>query len=90
MLIVLLLDDESDFMDHESNSAFASTVAPASIVTSLLAMFALFSRAGLKFDHEEAHSARYDADVTAQLFCEIVNRWRDLCGWNPHQDSAAP
>ena len=45
--------------------------------------------AGLKFDHGEAHSARYDADLTAQLFCEIVNRWRDLGGWNPHQDSAS-
>lgn len=44
--------------------------------------------AGLSFDHKEAHSARYDADLTAQLFCEIVNRWRDLGGWNPHQDSA--
>lgn len=44
--------------------------------------------AGLNFNHEEAHSARYDADLTAQLFCEIVNRWRDLGGWNPHQDSA--
>lgn len=44
--------------------------------------------AGLKFDHEEAHSARYDADLTAQLFCEIVNRWRDLGGWNPQRDSA--
>lgn len=44
--------------------------------------------AGLNFDQKEAHSARYDADLTAQLFCEIVNRWRDLGGWNPHQDSA--
>ncbi len=45
--------------------------------------------AGLKFNHDEAHSARYDADLTAQLFCEIVNRWRDLGGWNPDQDSAS-
>jgi ribonuclease T len=44
--------------------------------------------AGLEFNHEEAHSARYDADLTAQLFCEIVNRWRDLGGWNPNEDSA--
>ncbi len=44
--------------------------------------------AGLAFDHSEAHSARYDANLTAQLFCAIVNRWRDLGGWNPHLDSA--
>lgn len=43
--------------------------------------------AGLTFNHEEAHSARYDATLTAQLFCEIVNRWRDLGGWNPNEDS---
>ena len=44
--------------------------------------------AGLNFNHDEAHSARYDAELTAQLFCEIVNRWRDLGGWKPHEDSA--
>ena len=44
--------------------------------------------AGLTFNHEEAHSARYDATLTAQLFCEIVNRWRDLGGWNPNEGSA--
>ena len=45
--------------------------------------------AGLEFNHDEAHSARYDADLTAQLFCEIVNRWRDLGGWDPNEDSAS-
>lgn len=44
--------------------------------------------AGLPFDQQEAHSARYDANLTAQLFCTIVNRWRDLGGWDPEQDSA--
>ncbi|MEX2525361.1 MAG: ribonuclease T [Gammaproteobacteria bacterium] len=31
--------------------------------------------AGLEWDSSEAHSARYDAEVTARLFCNIVNRW---------------
>jgi len=31
--------------------------------------------AGIKWDNEEAHSAVYDAERTAELFCEIVNRW---------------
>lgn len=31
--------------------------------------------AGLEWDSDQAHSARYDAHQTAQLFCEIVNRW---------------
>ena len=41
--------------------------------------------AGIDFDEAEAHSAKYDADRTAQLFCMIVNRWRDLGGWPPTQ-----
>jgi len=31
--------------------------------------------AGIKWDSEKAHSARYDAERTAELFCKIVNRW---------------
>lgn len=31
--------------------------------------------AGLGWDAREAHSAIYDAEKTAELFCSIVNRW---------------
>jgi ribonuclease T len=34
--------------------------------------------AGHAFDTREAHSAIYDAERTAELFCTIVNRWRQL------------
>ncbi len=34
--------------------------------------------AGFDFDAREAHSALYDAERTAQLFCTIINRWKDL------------
>lgn len=37
--------------------------------------------AGIPFDENEAHSARYDAEKTAELFCRIVNRWQELGGW---------
>ncbi|NUU67799.1 ribonuclease T [Enterobacteriaceae bacterium BIT-l23] len=37
--------------------------------------------AGIAFDAEQAHSALYDTEQTAQLFCEIVNRWKRLGGW---------
>jgi len=37
--------------------------------------------AGIDFNNEEAHSARYDAEKTAELFCHIVNRWQELGGW---------
>ena len=37
--------------------------------------------AGIAFSNKEAHSAAYDAERTAELFCTIVNRWRELGGW---------
>lgn len=39
--------------------------------------------AGLDWDAAEAHSARYDTERTAQLFCTIVNRWSELGGLDP-------
>jgi ribonuclease T len=35
--------------------------------------------AGLSWDNNKAHSALYDAQVTAELFCKMVNQWRQLC-----------
>jgi len=34
--------------------------------------------AGLPWDEAGAHSAVYDAERTAELFCTIVNRWAEL------------
>lgn len=34
--------------------------------------------AGMGWDETQAHSASYDAEVTADLFCEAVNRYRDI------------
>jgi ribonuclease T len=34
--------------------------------------------AGIEWDNEKAHSAKYDAEQTARLFCKIVNRWNEL------------
>ncbi len=31
--------------------------------------------AGLSWDAEQAHSALYDAEKTAELFCSVVNQW---------------
>ena len=39
--------------------------------------------ANIGWDTSQAHSARYDAERTAELFCGIVNRWKDLGGWLP-------
>ena len=33
-------------------------------------------KSGEPWDNQKAHSARYDADQTAKLFCKIVNLWK--------------
>ena len=38
--------------------------------------------AGMEWDHREAHSAIYDAEGTAELFCRIVNRWNECVGFD--------
>lgn len=37
--------------------------------------------AGLDFCNKAAHSAAYDAEKTADLFCLMVNRYKALGGW---------
>ncbi|WP_105264919.1 ribonuclease T [Pseudoalteromonas sp. T1lg76] len=37
--------------------------------------------AGIEFDNSQAHSALYDTERTAELFCYIVNKWQALGGW---------
>ncbi len=38
--------------------------------------------AGMEFNSREAHSARYDTEKTAELFSLIINRWKELGGWD--------
>lgn len=37
--------------------------------------------ANIEFDQREAHSALYDTQKTAELFCFIVNKWKAMGGW---------
>ena len=34
--------------------------------------------AGLEWDEESAHSAAYDAEITTDVFCEVVNRFQPV------------
>ena len=43
--------------------------------------------AKIPYNSKEAHSAAYDTEVTAKLFCQIVNKWRDLGGWQDAEDA---
>lgn len=45
--------------------------------------------AGLGFDNSAAHSALYDTEITADLFCLMVNRYKILGGW-PLQEETLP
>jgi ribonuclease T len=36
--------------------------------------------AGLEWDSSQAHSAIYDTEQTARLFCTIINQWQQTCG----------
>jgi ribonuclease T len=47
--------------------AFGQTVLARAVVA-----------AGLEWDESQAHSASYDAEMTADVFCEVVNRYRDI------------
>ena len=44
--------------------------------------------AGLAWDSNEAHSAIYDTQKTAELFCAITNQWRQHCPAQPWLDNA--
>lgn len=48
--------------------------------------------AGIEFDNNQAHSALYDTERTAELFCHIVNKWKALGGWPlpPEEESDTP
>ena len=41
--------------------------------------------AGLDWDSSQAHSACYDTERTAQLFCRVANRWRSLSLGEPER-----
>jgi len=54
------------------------TVSLAGLVYGQTVLARAVKAAGLDWDNNEAHSAIYDAERTAQLFCTIVNKWEQL------------
>lgn len=57
------------------------TVSLAGLAFGQTVLARAIEAAGLEWDARQAHSAVYDTERTAQLFCLIVNRWRALGGW---------
>ena len=66
---------------HPFSSFDTATLAGLTLGQTVLAK-ACF-HAGIPFDNDDAHSARYDTEKTADLFCHMVNRWKSLGGWPP-------
>ena len=57
------------------------TVSLAGLALGQTVLSRAIEAAGLRWDSSEAHSAIYDAERTADLFCFIVNRWQEMGGW---------
>jgi ribonuclease T len=64
---------------NEKSPFHAFTVLDTATLGALACQHTVLAKAvqaaGIPFNAHEAHSALYDADITAQLFCHIVNRW---------------
>ena len=58
---------------HSFTSFDTATLAAVSLGETVLAR--ALRAAGISFDMSKAHSAIYDAQKTAALFCYIVNQW---------------
>lgn len=61
---------------HRFTTFDTATLAGLAYKHTVLAVAA--KKAGIEFEVQHAHSALYDATKTAELFCAIVNRWKDL------------
>ncbi len=58
--------------------SFIDTASLAAVTFGHTVLSEACARADIEFDTSQAHSAQYDADRTAELFCTIVNRWHML------------
>ncbi len=57
------------------------TAALAAVFLGQTVLLKACQAAGIPFDHKQAHSALYDTERTAELFCYMVNRYQQLGGW---------
>ncbi|WP_437611941.1 ribonuclease T [Erwinia sp. V71] len=57
------------------------TAALSGLVVGQTVLAKACKAAGIPFDSTQAHSALYDTEQTADLFCELVNRWKRMGGW---------
>jgi len=70
---------------HPFSSMDTATLAGFAYGHTVLAQACRIAK--IPFNNKEAHSAAYDAEVTAQLFCQVINQWRDYGGWDKAMES---
>jgi len=61
---------------HPFSAFDTATLAGVALGQTVLAK--ALQTAGISFDTSEAHSAAYDAQKTAELFCHICNKFKDI------------
>jgi ribonuclease T len=61
---------------HQFSSFDTATLAGVAFGQTVLSR--AVTAAGFTWNDEEAHSALYDAEMTARLFCAVVNRFRSV------------
>jgi ribonuclease T len=59
------------------------TVSLAGLAYGQTVLARAVQEAGLEWNSKEAHSAIYDAEKTAELFCTILNTWHHRCPDRP-------
>ncbi len=59
------------------------TVSLAGLIFGQTVLARAVEAAGIGWDEREAHSAIYDAEKTAELFCYIVNHWQEYSPLRP-------
>ncbi len=64
---------------HKFSSFDTATLAGLAYGQTVLAKACKVAK--IDFDTSEAHSALYDTQKTAELFCQIHNQWRQMGGW---------
>ncbi|ESQ13957.1 MAG: hypothetical protein N838_13360 [Thiohalocapsa sp. PB-PSB1] len=71
--------DRNDYKRNPFHSfSVFDTVSLAGLIYGQTVLAKAVRAAGLEWDDSQAHSAIYDAEKTAELFCNLVNKWRVL------------
>ncbi|MES9953229.1 MAG: ribonuclease T [Candidatus Thiodiazotropha sp. 6PLUC2] len=66
------------------------TVSLAGMVYGQTVLAKAAKAAGIEWDGAQAHSAIYDTEQTAKLFCTIINHWQQISGNNGLPTNTVP